>query len=120
MGSPLLTTALHGWENSEALDKHVLFIRGHQGKVKRIAVIAGYDWQRWIAAVVNILVHPQIQAFSRCPLMVDGVANPWRLVERRRERRRYSFRISTFSASIVYPVSARPVYWDATFNVPVT
>ncbi len=32
----------------------------------------------------------------------------------------YSLRVSTLSASIVYPVSASPVYWDATFSVPVT
>ena len=57
-------TALHGWENSEALEKHVLFVKDHQSKVRRIAVIAGHDWQRWIAAAVNIFVHPQIKAFG--------------------------------------------------------
>jgi hypothetical protein len=33
-------TALHGWENSEALEKHILFVKDHQSTVKRIAVIA--------------------------------------------------------------------------------
>ena len=31
----------------------------------------------------------------------------------------YSLRVSTLSASIVYPVSASPVYWGATLSVPV-
>ncbi len=57
-------SALHGWENSEALEKHILFVKNHQSKVKRIAVLAGHDWQRWIAAVVNIFVHPEIKAFG--------------------------------------------------------
>ena len=57
-------TALHGWENTEALRKHILFVKSHQSKVKRIAVIVGHDWQDWLAAVVNIFVHPQIKAFG--------------------------------------------------------
>ena len=43
-------SALHGWENSEALEKHILFVKNHQRKVKRIAVLAGHDWQRNIQA----------------------------------------------------------------------
>jgi hypothetical protein len=58
-------TALNGWENTEALRKHILFVKDHQSKVKRIAVIAGHNWQGWLAEVVNIFVHPQIRAFSR-------------------------------------------------------
>ena len=58
-------TALHGWENAEALEKHILFVKDHQSKVRRIAIIAGHDWQHWIAAVVNLFVHPEIKAFSR-------------------------------------------------------
>jgi hypothetical protein len=58
-------TALHGWENTEALRKHILFVKDHQSKVKRIAVIAAHDWQGWLAEVVNIFVHPQIKAFRK-------------------------------------------------------
>jgi hypothetical protein len=58
-------TALHGWENAEALEKHVQFVKVHQSKVKRIAVIAGHDWQHWIAAIVNVFVHPEIKVFGR-------------------------------------------------------
>ncbi|MGB9165909.1 MAG: STAS/SEC14 domain-containing protein [Rhodomicrobium sp.] len=67
-------TALHGWENSEALEKHILFVKDHQSKVRRIAVIAGHDWQRWIAAIVNIFVHPQIKAFG---IDQEAAARQW-------------------------------------------
>jgi hypothetical protein len=41
--------------------------------IKRIAVLAGHDWQHWIAAVVNIFVHPEIGS-GRCrTLVADGV-----------------------------------------------
>src|SRR5664279_4326049 len=70
-------TALQGWENSEALEKHILFVKDHQSKVKRIAVIAGRDWQRWLAAAVNIFVHPEIKAFG---IDQEAAARQW-LVE---------------------------------------
>jgi hypothetical protein len=57
--------AVHGWENIEALRKHILFVKDHQSKVRRIAVIVGHDWQDWLATVVNIFVHPQIKAFGK-------------------------------------------------------
>jgi hypothetical protein len=58
-------TALHGWENTEAFRKHILFVKDHQSKVKRIAVIAGHNWQGLLAEVVNIFVHPQIKVFRK-------------------------------------------------------
>ena len=67
-------TALHGWENKEALEKHILFVKDHQSKVKRIAVIAGHDWQHWLAAVVNIFVHPKIRAFG---IDQEAAAGQW-------------------------------------------
>ena len=67
-------TALHGWENSEALEKHILFVKDHQSKVKRIAVLTGHDWQHWLAAVVNIFVHPEIKAFG---IDQEAAARQW-------------------------------------------
>jgi hypothetical protein len=58
-------TALHGWENTEALRKHILFVKDHQSKVKRIALITGHNWQGLLAEVVNIFVYPQIRAFRK-------------------------------------------------------
>lgn len=37
-------TRFAGWENMEALEKHVGFIKDHQQKVERIAVITAHDW----------------------------------------------------------------------------
>ena len=57
-------TAMHGWEDIEALKKHILFAKDHQSKIRRIALLAGHNWQHWIAAVVSIFVHPEIKAFG--------------------------------------------------------
>lgn len=58
-------SALKGWENSEALEEHARFVKDHQSKVERIAVITGHEWQRWLAAAVNIFLHPEIRAFDK-------------------------------------------------------
>ncbi len=67
---------LHGWENAEALEKHILFVKNHQSKVRRIAVLAGHDWQHWIAAIVNVFVHPEIKAFGNTE---EDAARQWLL-----------------------------------------
>ena len=54
--------------------KHILFVKDHQCKVRRIAVIAGQDWQHWLAAIVNIFVHPQIKAFG---IDQEAAARQW-------------------------------------------
>jgi hypothetical protein len=41
-----------------------LFVKDHKSKVRRIALIAGHDWQHWIAVIVNVFVHPEIKAFG--------------------------------------------------------
>jgi hypothetical protein len=48
-------TAMQGWEDVEALKKHILFVKDHQSKIRRIALLAGHDWQHWIAVVVSIV-----------------------------------------------------------------
>jgi hypothetical protein len=55
---------LHGWRNVEALETHASFVRGHQAKVKRIAVIAPHEWQHWLIAVARVFVHPEVKAFA--------------------------------------------------------
>ncbi len=38
-------TRLGGWEDVGAFAKHLAFVKDHQHKVERIAVIVGHDWQ---------------------------------------------------------------------------
>src|SRR5450631_2160311 len=51
-------SGFNGWENIAAFENHVGFIRTHQKKVERIAVIVGHQWQHWLVGVVRMVLHP--------------------------------------------------------------
>lgn len=55
---------LHGWEDLGAFEKHAMFIRDHQDKVDRIAVIAPHEWQHWLISMMRMFVHPHIKAYD--------------------------------------------------------
>jgi hypothetical protein len=57
-------TQLEGWDNIAALEQHAAFVRAHQEKVERIAVIAQHDWQHWLVGAVAVFLHPQIRVFD--------------------------------------------------------
>jgi energy-converting hydrogenase Eha subunit G len=54
-----------GWENIAAFDNHAKFVKNHQQKVERIAVIAGHDWQHWLIGAVRIFLHPEVRAYDK-------------------------------------------------------
>jgi hypothetical protein len=56
---------LEGWENIAALEKHAAFVKAHQQKVERIAVIARHDWQHWLVGAVKVFLHPDVRAFDK-------------------------------------------------------
>jgi len=58
-------TAFNGWENISAFEKHAGFVKSHQRKIERIAVIAGHDWQHWVIGAVRMFVHPQVKAYDK-------------------------------------------------------
>ena len=58
-------SGFNGWENIEAFEKHIGFVKDHQQKVERIAVIAGHEWQHWLISVVRMFVHPEIRAYDK-------------------------------------------------------
>jgi type II secretory pathway component PulK len=58
-------SGFNGWENIEAFEKHAGFIKTHQQKVERIAVIAGHEWQHWVIGAVRVFVHPQVKAYDK-------------------------------------------------------
>jgi len=58
-------TGFNGWANVAAFENHVRFIKDHQAKVDRIAVIAGHEWQHWLVGAVRILLHPDVRAYDR-------------------------------------------------------
>jgi hypothetical protein len=53
-----------GWENISALETHAGFIKNHQQKVERIAVIVAHEWQHWLVGVVRMFVHPEVRAYG--------------------------------------------------------
>ena len=54
-----------GWENIAAFQNHAGFIRTHQQKVERIAVIAAHNWQHWLIGAVRIFLHPEVRAYDK-------------------------------------------------------
>ncbi len=63
-------SALEGWDNIAAFEKHAGFVKSHQQKVERVAVIAPHEWQHWLVASVRVFVHPHVRAFE--PSQVDA------------------------------------------------
>jgi hypothetical protein len=56
---------LDGWEDIAALETHAAFVKAHQQKVERIAVIARHEWQHWLVGAVKVFLHPQIRVFDK-------------------------------------------------------
>ena len=57
-------SGFNGWENAAAFEHHARFIKTHQEKIDRIAVIASHDWQHWLIGAARIFLHPEIRAYS--------------------------------------------------------
>jgi hypothetical protein len=56
---------LEGWDNIAALENHAAFVKAHQQKVERIAVVARRDWQHWLVGAVRVFLHPEVRAFDK-------------------------------------------------------
>ena len=54
-----------GWKNIAGFENHAQFVKTHQQKVDRIAVIVAHDWQHWLVGAVRIFVHPDVRAFDK-------------------------------------------------------
>lgn len=55
---------LEGWANLTALEKHASFVKVHQQRVTRVAVIARHDWQHWLAGAVKVFLDPEVKVFD--------------------------------------------------------
>jgi hypothetical protein len=58
-------SGFNGWSNIDAFEKHAAFIKEHQQKVERIAVITAHEWQHWLIGAVRVFVHPQVKAYDK-------------------------------------------------------
>ena len=58
-------TSLKGWKNVAALQHHVMFVKSHQGKVDRIAVLPAHEWQHWLIAAVKVFLHPEVRVYKK-------------------------------------------------------
>jgi hypothetical protein len=57
-------SGFNGWENIAAFEKHAGFVKDHQRKIERFAVIAAHEWQHWLIGAVRIFVHPEVRAYD--------------------------------------------------------
>lgn len=57
-------THLGGWDSLTTLEKHAGFVKAHQAKVARIAVVTRRDWQHWLVGAVKVFLHPQVMSFD--------------------------------------------------------
>ena len=57
-------SALQGWESIAAFEQHAAFVKAHQQKAERVAVVAPHEWQHWLVGAVRVFVHPQVRAFD--------------------------------------------------------
>ena len=63
-----------GWENIAAFENHAEFVKRHQQKVDRIAVIVGHEWQHWLVGALRVFLHPKIRAYDK---KQEGEALQW-------------------------------------------
>lgn len=57
-------TAFDGWASIDAARTHFAFVRDHHRKIERIALIAGHEWQHWLAEMASMFAHPEIRVFD--------------------------------------------------------
>ena len=62
-------TAFNGWEKIAAFEHHAGFVKNHQKKVDRIAVIVGHDWRYWLVGAVRVFLHPEVKAYHESEAM---------------------------------------------------
>ena len=41
------------------------FVKNHQQKADRIAVIVAHDWQHWLVGAIRIFLHPEVRAYDK-------------------------------------------------------
>jgi hypothetical protein len=58
-------TGFNGWENIAAFETHIGFVKHHQQKIERIAVLAAHEWQHWLVGTIKMFVHPEVRAFNK-------------------------------------------------------
>ena len=58
-------SGFNGWENLVAFENHAGFVKSHQKKVERIAVITAHDWQHWLIGAVRIFLHPEVRSYDK-------------------------------------------------------
>ncbi len=52
------------WDGLDALLAHGRFVRGHAGRVKRIAIVTGSDLSAMVARVAGAILPPEIRRFE--------------------------------------------------------
>ena len=57
--------AASGWEDIAAFRNHAGFVKNHQQKADRIAVIVAHNWQHWLIGAVRVFLYPEVRAYDK-------------------------------------------------------
>ena len=55
---------LEGWDDLKSLEQHASFVKNHQEKVEKIAVLTAHEWQHWLVGAVRVFLHPEVRVFN--------------------------------------------------------
>ena len=58
-------SGFNGWEDIAAFGNHAGFVKNHQQKVDRIAIIVAHNWQHWLIGAVRVFLHPEVRAYDK-------------------------------------------------------
>jgi len=58
-------SGFRGWDSFAAFQRHAGFVRAHQRKIERLAVVTGHDWQEWLVDTMRMFLHPEARAFPK-------------------------------------------------------
>ncbi len=57
--------AFSGLDSLAAVEAHASFMKAHQARVERLAVVVGRNWQHWLVDTIRLILHPEARAFDR-------------------------------------------------------
>lgn len=73
-GLVLRAPAFPGWENLYALLHHLHFVAGHQGRIRRVALVVPGSGVAVAAGIVGTVLHPEVAQFADLEAAVSWVA----------------------------------------------
>src|SRR5690242_11121667 len=58
-------SAFRGWHDLDALKEHFEFVKSHHHSAERAAIITGPAWQRGVASIAKLFLHPEVHIYTK-------------------------------------------------------